>query len=245
MKEAVENFLSKASEFNTKVKGKSLEFISKHPELFCLSLLAVLCGVFLFVGLNYYPLLDVDETRYAIMSRDMVHTANWNNLMLNYAPFLEKPPLYFWLVAASIKFFGCFNAIAVRLPIAGLATFITFFTYFVGKKTISRKYGMYSALILLSSVFFLVLSHIAIIDMVLTVLVTSAIYCGYLANFVKDRTKKFCWWYFYLFIGLGFLAKGLLAIALPIIVIFFYYLLSKNLKEMFKPVNILPGAIIF
>lgn len=224
---------------------KFLGFINKRPELFCLSLLAIMCLVFLFVGLDFYPLIDVDETRYAVMARDLLHSFSWNNLMLNSEPFLEKPPLYFWLVASSIKLFGSFTALIVRLPIALLASFLTFFTYFLGKKVISRKFGVISALILLTSVFFLMLSHVAIIDMVLTVFVTSAMYCGFLTHFSEERYKKYCWWYFYLFVALGFLAKGILALALPVIVIFAYNLATKRVKEIFKPVNILPGIVIF
>ena len=226
-------------------EAKFSGFITKHPEIFCLSLLAVLCLLFLFLGLDFYPLLDVDETRYAVMARDMVNSFNWNNMMFNMEPFLEKPPLYFWLVGASVKMLGHFSELAVRLPIALSATFLTFSTYFFGKKIISRKFGMISALVLLSSVFFLIFSHIAILDMVLTVFMTSALYCGFLTHFCQEKFKKYLWWYFYLFIGVGFLAKGLLALAIPFTIIFVYNMFTKTLKDLFKPLNILPGILIF
>lgn len=224
---------------------KFTEFVKAHPELFCISLLAILCLIFLFFGLGFYPLMDVDETRYAVISRDLINSFNWNNLNLNSMPFLEKPPLYFWLVGGSIKLFGNFSSFAVRFPIAVLATFIVFFTYYVGKRVISRKYGVISALILLSSIFFLILSHIAILDMVLTVFVTSAIYCAFLTHFCKEENKKYYWWYFYLFIGLGFLSKGILAFIIPFMIILPYNFATKTLKEIFKPVYLLPGFIIF
>lgn len=227
------------------IKDSFWGFVNKHPEGFCLLLLAVMCIIFLFFGLGSYPLLDVDETRYAVMARSMVHSWNWVDLKLNAVPFLEKPPLYFWLVAASIKFFGHFSAWTVRLPIALCSSFLVFFTYFVGKKVISRKFGVISALILLTSVFFLMLSHIAIIDMVLTVFMTSAIYCAFLTNFCEEKYKKYYWWYFYTFIGLGFLSKGILAFAIPVAIVFLYHWITKTLKEVFKPVNILPGLFIF
>lgn len=226
-------------------KNKVMGFITTHPDMFCLSLLTIACLVFLFFGLNFYPLMDVDETRYAVMARDLMNSMDLNSLQLNMVPFLEKPPLYFWIVGASIQLFGRFSEMAVRLPIAGLATFIVFFTYYVGKRVISRKFGMISALILLSSVFFLILSHVAIIDMVLTVFMTSAIYCAFLTHFSEDHMKKYYWWYFYLFIGLGFLSKGILALAIPITVIFIYNLVMKSVKDMFRPINLLPGIIIF
>lgn len=231
--------------WGTNLKNKVSGFISSHPEIFCLSLLALACFVFLFFGLNNYPLLDVDETRYAVMARDLASSWNWNDLRLNTAPFLEKPPLYFWIVATSINLFGTFSAWVVRLPIALLATLLVFFTYFFGKKVISRKFGMISALILISSIFFLILSHIAIIDMVLTVFMTSALYCAFLTHFCEEKYKKYYWWYFYTFIGVGFMAKGLLALAIPITVMFVYNALTKTLKDMFKPINMLPGILIF
>lgn len=227
------------------IKDRFLGLVNAHPEVFSCLLLAIACLIFLFIGLNAYPLMDVDETRYAVMSRDMVNSFNWNNLMLNFVPFLEKPPLYFWIVGASIKFFGEFSAFAVRFPIALLSSFLVFFTYVVGKRVISRKFGLISALILLSSMFFLILSHIAIIDMVLTVFMTSAIYFAFMTHFCEDKNKKYYWWYFYAFMGLGFLAKGILALAIPLTIVFLYNFITKTAKEIFKPINLLPGLLIF
>lgn len=226
------------------VAQKAMAIVNKHPRVCTLLLLGVLCWFFLFYGLNFYPLLDVDETRYAIMARDLAYSYDWNLLMLNGEIFLEKPPLYFWLVAASIKMFGYFGEFVVRFPIALLSSFVVFFTYFVGEKVISRKFGMISAIVLLTSVFFLMLSHIALLDMVLTVFLTSAIYCGFLTHFCEPKYKKYLWWYFYLFVGAGVLAKGLLALVIPTAVIFVYNLLTKTVKDIFKPIHIIPGLLI-
>ncbi len=224
---------------------KLREFVGKHTDLCSIILLALLCGVFLFWGLDFYPLLDVDETRYAIMSRDLANSNDWNVLLLNSIPFLEKPPFYFWVVGASIKLFGSFSEFAVRFPIALMASFLVFFTYFFGKKVLSRKFGLYSAVVLLTSVFFLILSHVAILDMVLTVWLASALYSAFLSFSVEEKYKKYCWWGFWTFAGLGFLAKGILAIAIPVVVLFLYGLITKTLKEMVKPVNFLVGLVIF
>lgn len=246
----MKKFLQKVNDFRVEITFSDLvgnvnNFINSHPEFFCLSLLTIACLVFLFLGIGSYPLLDVDETRYAVMARDLANSFDWNSLQLNMVPFLEKPPLYFWIVGLSIKAFGSFSAFAVRFPIALLAAFLVFFTYYMGKRIISRKFGVITALILLSSIFFLILSHIAIIDMVLTVFMTSAIYCALLTHFCSPKQKKFYWWYFYTFIGLGFLAKGILALAIPVTIVFIYNFVTKTAKDMFKPVNILPGLLIF
>lgn len=236
-------FLQK--DFLNKLQENCKNIINAHPELFCLGLLALACFIFLFYGIGYYPLIDVDETRYAVMARDLMNSADWNSLMLNGVPFLEKPPLYFWMVGASIKAFHNFSPFIVRLPIAIISSFLVFFTYYVGKKVVSRKFGVISSLVLVSSMLFLILSHVAILDMVLTVFMSSALYCYFLTHFCKDSNKKYWWFAFYLFTGLGFLAKGLLALAIPAVIIFIYGLITRTLKDAFKPVNLLPGLISF
>ena len=225
--------------------NKLKNFITEHPEISSVILLSVLCYLFLFFGLNFYNLIDVDETRYAVIARDMLSAGDWNILNLNSHPFLEKPPLYFWFVATSIKIFKTFTPFVVRLPIALLSSFLIFFTYFLGKKVLSRKFGLVSSTILLTSSFFLLLSHIAILDMLLNVFMASSLYCGYLALIRDDKFKKYLWWGFWLFAGLGFLAKGILAVAIPLVVIFTYCLITKKLKELFNPINCIIGLIIF
>lgn len=222
---------------------KIKQFYNSNPERFYLIVLGILSLVFLFLGLGSYPLVDVDETRYAVMSRDLLGH-NWNFLMLNGVPFIEKPPLYFWFTALSIKLFG-FHEWAIRLPMSILAIITVFATYFIGKKVKSSKLGFYASIVLLSNVFFVMLTRVAIIDMVFTAFLTWTIYCGLLTDFVQDKYKKYLWWGFYLFASFAFLAKGLLAIVFPVAIIGIRRLLRKDVKEIFRPVNILPGIILF
>ena len=167
------------------------EFINKNKNIVYIVLLVLLSVLFLFVGLGSFPLIDVDETRYATMARDMLLTGNWNDLMLNGVPFLEKPPLYFWLVALSVKFFGNFTPFAVRFPIALMSFVLVMLTYFLGKKVISEKFGFYSATVLLASFLFLMLSHIAILDSLLMVFIAFALYSGFMVTICKPENKKY------------------------------------------------------
>ncbi|MBQ9688031.1 glycosyltransferase family 39 protein, partial [bacterium] len=71
------------------------------------------------------------------------------------------------MVASSISIFGEFTPFTVRFPIALMSLILVFATYFLGKRVVSEKFGFYSACVLLSSFFFLMLSHIAILDSLL------------------------------------------------------------------------------
>lgn len=221
-----------------------LDFFKKNTNFCYLSILIILCIIFLFLGLGSFPLIDVDETRYATMARDMVLTGDWNNLMLNDIPFLEKPPLYFWLVASSITVFGSFNPFTVRFPIALMSFILVLATYFLGKRVVDEKFGFYSAAILLSSFFFLMLSHIAILDSLLMVFIALALYSGFMCTICKPENKKWFILAFYLAMGLGVLAKGILACAIPAVVMFIYLICTKNLKMILNPFHFL-GIFIF
>ncbi|MCQ2789270.1 MAG: glycosyltransferase family 39 protein [bacterium] len=224
---------------------KLSENFEKHQDIFYLSMLFVLSIIFLFIGIGNYQLIDVDESRYAVMARDLFNSNDLNCLMLNGVPFLEKPPLYFWLVGISYKLFNAFNPFTVRFPIALCTMGLVYATYYVGRQVISRLYGMISAVVLLSSVFFLILSHVAILDMLITIFVALCLYCGILTHYCEEKNKKYYWFAFYVFMGLGVLSKGILAIALPCTVLFIFNLITKTAKDIFKPINMLPGLVVF
>ena len=220
------------------------EFINKNKNIVYIVLLVLLSVLFLFVGLGSFPLIDVDETRYATMARDMLLTGNWNDLMLNGVPFLEKPPLYFWLVALSVKFFGNFTPFAVRFPIALMSFVLVMLTYFLGKKVISEKFGFYSATVLLASFLFLMLSHIAILDSLLMVFIAFALYSGFMVTICSKNMQKWFWLAFYLSVGIGVLAKGILAVGIPCVILFIYFVITKNLKLLLHPIHLI-GILLF
>ena len=71
----------------------------------------------LFFLLGGRSLNEPDEGRYAEVAREMLETGNWLVPHFWYAPHLDKPPLAYWAVAASMSAFGQ-NEWAVRLPLA-------------------------------------------------------------------------------------------------------------------------------
>ena len=61
-----------------------------------------------------------NESLYAESVREMVEKGNFLDINYNYQPRFNKPPLTYWLIAASTKLFGM-NEFAIRLPIVILA----------------------------------------------------------------------------------------------------------------------------
>src|ERR1041385_1407902 len=104
-------------------------------------LLIAAVGAFFFLPfLGAVHLFDWDEINFAESAREMLVTKNFSRVQIDYQPFWEKPPLFFWLQAASMSVFSV-NEFAARFPnsIIGIITLVTFFL--IGKKIYDEKFG--------------------------------------------------------------------------------------------------------
>lgn len=227
------------------VINSTIDFVKKHPEWFTVLGLCILFYFIFFHNIGNYPLMDVDETRYVAMSRDMFHSKDFMTLMLNDDYFFEKPPLFFWGECISFAIFGKINEFTARFPVSLYGTLVCFLTYFMGRKIVSRNYGILSSLILATSFEFVILAKFAILDIVVSTCVAFSIMLGFLTFFCKEENKKFCIWLFYIFSGLAVMAKGIPGFVLPFGVMFFALLLADKLKSAFKPKYILVGLTFF
>ena len=115
-----------------------------HPRYYPLLILAL--GAFFFLPfLGCVHLFDWDEINFAESAREMLVTGNYSRVQINFEPFWEKPPLFFWLQATAMRWLGV-GEYAARLPNAliGISTLLTFF--FVGKRLHGPQFGLLWAL---------------------------------------------------------------------------------------------------
>src|ERR1043166_3553866 len=85
-------------------------------------------------------LFDWDEINFAEAAREMVVTGHYEKVQINFQPFWEKPPLFIWCQALSLKIFGI-NEFAARFPnsIVGILTLLVLFYY--GTRYKDRFFG--------------------------------------------------------------------------------------------------------
>lgn len=136
----------------------------------------LLClGAFFFIGLGYVHLFDWDEINFAESAREMIESSDYMRVQINYSPFWEKPPLFFWLQVAAMKVFGI-NEFAARFPNAliGVICLLTF--YFIGKKHFSPKFGMIWAVVFFGSLLPHIYFKSGIIDPVFNFFIFLSIY---------------------------------------------------------------------
>lgn len=222
-----------------------MEFIKKYNEIFLILGLLLICYFVFFFNIGSYALMDVDETRYVSMARDMFLNKDFLTLYLNGEYFFEKPPLYFWGECLSFALFGKINEFTARFPAAIYGTLSVFLIYFSGKIAASKSYGFISAVILATTLEFVMLAKYAILDIVVTTCVGFSIMFGILTQFTGGRKKLILWWLFYIFSGLGVMAKGIPAFVVPFAVMFFVSVVNKSFKDALKPKYFLTGIILF
>ena len=100
-----------------------------------------ICSLVLFVPfLGFAHLFDWDEINFAESSREMLASKNFFQVQINYEPFMEKPPLFFWLQSISMSVFGI-TEFAARFPNAvfGVLTMLTLFK--IGRTLRSDNFG--------------------------------------------------------------------------------------------------------
>jgi 4-amino-4-deoxy-L-arabinose transferase-like glycosyltransferase len=188
----------------------------------------ILSGIFFFIPfLGKVHLFDWDEINFAESAREMILTGNYHQVQINFQPFAEKPPLFFWLQASAMHLFGI-NEFASRFPnaIFGIITLVTFF--FIGKKHRSPRFGFIWALCYLGTFLPHIYFKSAIIDPVFNYFIFMGIYFMY-----KDISGEiFRHKYVYaslagLFIGLGTLTKGPVALLVFLLCYLVYFIFKK------------------
>jgi 4-amino-4-deoxy-L-arabinose transferase-like glycosyltransferase len=101
------------------VDHANLKTVSSTHDRWLFTLAAALAAiVFVFPLTVHFPLLDPDEGLHASIAQEMVERGDWLTPHFMGEPFFDKPILYFWCQALSLRLFGM-NEAAVRLP--GLA----------------------------------------------------------------------------------------------------------------------------
>jgi 4-amino-4-deoxy-L-arabinose transferase-like glycosyltransferase len=196
--------------------------------------LAMLGALFFLPFLGGVHLFDWDEVNFAEVSREMLLSGDFMRISINFEPFWEKPPLFFWLQALSMRALGV-GELAARLPnaICGIITLLVLFG--IGKKLYHVRFGILWALTYMGSVLPFLYFKSGIIDPWLNLFVFLGLYFFILFFWKIEKVKKIYlnknrWFYLVLsglFIGLGILTKGPVALIIAGLVMAVYWVYQR------------------
>ena len=184
-----------------------------HQTVWWLAVAALAVFV-VFFQLGTRGLNEPDEGRYAEIGREMAVTGNFLTPRFNGVIHLAKPPLTYWLVGLSVRAFGA-NEWAARLPSALAALGALLAVYLIARSGCGEQTGLWAVVVLLSSAMFFGVARLVTADMLLTCFVTWSVWSLWRWYVSSDRSwRKIAW--FYVFLGLGMMTKGLVAVVLPL-----------------------------
>ncbi len=194
------------------------------------ALLAVVAAVYLGI-IGQYGFIGADEPRYARIAEEMMRRGDPVVPTYRGIPWLEKPPLLYWLAGMSYRVFGV-NEFAARVP-SVLATlgFLAVF-YAVLHPVYGRRLAFFAVLTLSTCGMFVGYSGAATTD----ILISDTVGAGLLLlwRYLSDESPPPAWWLWAAaaLFGLGCLAKGPLALVLPALVAYPYIALTGRVQGL-------------
>jgi 4-amino-4-deoxy-L-arabinose transferase-like glycosyltransferase len=204
---------------------------------------SALVGVVLvrFLLLPLYPVLDKSESRYATVAMWMAEKNDWiTPTMDGVTPFWAKPPLAFWLSAASIEVFGL-NELAVRLPDFLIYLAIAGMVFLLGRDARGRTFGMLAACAYLSMGLAFFLAGSVMTDPALALCTTLALSAFW---FAMTREGRLSGYLMFLAFGLSLLAKGPIGVLLPLASMVAWSVWIGRPGDLWRRLPVVSGSVL-
>jgi 4-amino-4-deoxy-L-arabinose transferase-like glycosyltransferase len=193
--------------------GRTFDAAARRPVL----VLVVLLAIQTLPGLWSRDLSYYDEVRHGNVLQHVVEDGHWLVLRLNGEVYPDKPPVYFWILAA---FAGLFRTDAAWIFL--LAAALSALAYVVVVHRLARRVGgedprgaLASALVVLGSLWFAAMARFSRMDLLFSAIVVASQVCLFRA-FVEPAPNR---WPVvgFLLAGLATLVKGPLGLAFPLV----------------------------
>ena len=203
-----------------------------------IALLAAFAASGFLAGLGGYPLLDNNEGLYARIALEMREGGDWIVPHLLGLPYLEKPPLLYWLTAGSFALFGK-SETAARLPPAAASLAAVACTYALAARCGRPLAGWIAGLVVSTGIMTIVIGRTLYFDMLYTALLSLALSCAY---FAVERRREGPMRAAAAFLALAVLAKGFVAVGLCAIVLAAFLVSTRaplaDWRRFFDPVAV-------
>ncbi len=198
----------------------------------------IIVGLWLFLYASFAllspPLLDDADSVHAEVAREMIVRGDPVTLYANGIRYLEKAPLLYWSMAASMRFFGVGTG-AARLPLAIYALLLFLLVeHFARRAFRSARAGLYAGAGLLLSFGIFIFTRILIPDAIVCLWLTAAIFCFWLTESEQQeytgRAPLLACVGFAAACALNVLTKGLIGLVFPVGTVLLYLLFTRGVR---------------
>jgi 4-amino-4-deoxy-L-arabinose transferase-like glycosyltransferase len=187
------------------------------------------------------PLYDLDEGAFTEATREMIASGNYVTPHKDGQPRYDKPVLIYWLQAASVHLLGL-NELALRLPSAIAASAWVLALWVFVRQRLDAGAATVAALAMTLSFQVSLIAKAAVADAVLNLFIALTFFDIYRYSLEPRRIlalRAFLW------MGLGFLTKGPVAVFFPLVVSLAYFLSRGNGRALCRAALTPLGWLIF
>jgi dolichyl-phosphate-mannose-protein mannosyltransferase len=187
---------------------------------------------------------DVDAVQ-AQIAHNMLQSGDWVIAHLDGVPYLEKSPLVYWLMAASLRIFGVHDW-AARIPVALAAILLGLLTFRYGRWAFGQAAGFYAGLAVVTCVGLFLFTRIQIPDVMLTAGICGALWSFQRAIEPAEPNPKRWSALLAVCLGIGLLLKGLIAVVIPIGAILFFLVATRQLfsRSVWSRLHLIIGVLM-
>jgi 4-amino-4-deoxy-L-arabinose transferase-like glycosyltransferase len=200
-------------------------------------LLAIAVAVLVWLGfaIGLHPLMLPDEGRYVGIAWEMARSGDWIVPTEDGLPFFHKPPLFYWLAALSIRTLGSTLA-AARLTSVCAALLAVLGLHVVLRRRVGAPLANATVLVLVTMPLFFGAAQYANLDILVAACIALAIVFGADAAIACRRHEPaqhailLAW----TCAALGVLAKGLIGLVLPGLVLLVWLVVSGQSRTILR-----------
>ncbi len=180
--------------------------------------LLVLTLVLIVPGTWILPMMDRDEPRFANATWEMMERSEWAIPYFNNEYRFDKPPLTYWWMRVHYWMLGK-TELAARLHSIEAAWLTAIVIMFLGRFLYGARAGLLAGIGWLTCVQVLIHGRLSVADMPMLLGVTAAMYAAARLLLVDVEPRRWgkWFWFFSLALSFGFLAKGPIALAVPLL----------------------------
>lgn len=204
-------------------------------------LLVLVVWLAFFWQLGAIPLYDLDEGAFTEATREMLASGNFITPFRDGAPRYDKPILIYWAQAASVGLFGL-NEFALRLPSALAAGLWVLALWWFVRERIDAATATVAGLVMATGIQVALIGKAAVADALLNLFIALSFFDIWRYRLDPRRGVLLR---LYLWLGLGFLTKGPVAVFFPLVVSLLWCASLRDLKTWWRAVWAPPGWLVF
>lgn len=200
-----------------------------------LVLMSLLVGALVFVPyVGAVGLWDPWESHYGEVAREMIARNDYVHPYWESSWFFSKPPLTMWMDVPGMALVGTnrtagklalYTEWATRMPSVLLVLGSLALLALALGRTVNHRVGLASTVVLATMPLFFLVTRQVVTDTPFVATLLAAMACAIIGLFDERTRHRTGWWMaFYVFCGLSTLAKGLLGVGLPAVILLAYAL---------------------